>query len=163
MKAGLWWKMSRLIVFDGSGSNSGSDSDSCSGSGSGSGSGSDSGSAWHRAKARQGTPVSRLKKRQRSRECEIGEEDEDEDDEDDERPFLTRVFFFAHGWSSAIYKGRNGTSIKYYKNAPCMRLPRLCRVDTVKGRPFNKDPEPTFRKRWLLLVEEGHQKEGQVR
>lgn len=61
MKAGLWWKMSRLIVFDGSGSNSGSDSgldsdsDLCSGSGSGSG----SGSAWHRAKARQGTPVSR--------------------------------------------------------------------------------------------------------
>lgn len=46
--AGLWWEMSRLIVFGGSGSNSGSDSDSDSCSGSDSG----SGSAWHRAQAR---------------------------------------------------------------------------------------------------------------
>lgn len=55
---GLWWKMSRLIVFGGSGSNSGSGSGLCSGSGSDSDSdsdscsGSDSGSAWHRAQAR---------------------------------------------------------------------------------------------------------------
>lgn len=71
------------------------------------------------------------RKRQRSRECEI---------DDEELKMMMRLrsrfshefFFLAHGWSSAIYKGRNGTSIKYYKNAPCMRLPRLCRVDTVK-------------------------------
>lgn len=157
MRAGLWWKMSRLIVFGGSGSDS--DSDSCSGSDSGSG----SGSAWHRAQARhsslqvkKGNVVEnarlmklKMMKMMRGR-------------------FSHEFFFSAHGWSSAIYKRRNGTSIKYSnkfkKNAPCMRLPRLCRVDTVKRVDrSNKDPEPTFRKRWLLLVEEGHQKEGKVR
>lgn len=50
--AGLWWKMSRLIVFGGSGSNSGSGSDSDSDSDLCSDSGSGSGSAWHRAQAR---------------------------------------------------------------------------------------------------------------
>lgn len=28
--------------------------------------------------------------------------------------FSHEFFFLAHGWSSAIYKRRNGTSIKYY-------------------------------------------------
>lgn len=135
MKAGLWWKMSRLIVSMALALTLAQTQTQAQAHA----------QAQTHAQAqgprgtglRQGEALqSPGKKRQRSRECEIDEEDEDEDD-DDERPFLTRVFFLAHGWSSAIYKRRNGTSIKSYnkflkKNAPCMRLPRLCRVDTVK-------------------------------